>query len=154
MWKAAIAAIPLIAIALLSRHTRIDWTHPISDIASEICGHEEPFLSENQAAMHRMMKDMNIVPSGDVDRDFSAMMIPHHQGAIEMAQAELRHGQNEQLRRIAQEIIVEQQQEIAAMRLALGQPPRPSTTPVEAAGQSRTAANSALQSSLANTAHQ
>jgi hypothetical protein len=69
---------------------------------------------------------MNIQPSGDVDRDFSAMMIPHHQGAIDMAQAELRHGQNEQLRRIAQEIIVEQQQEIAAMRLALNQPLPPS----------------------------
>jgi len=43
-----------------------------------------------------------------------------------MAQAELRHGHNEQLRRIAQEIIVDQQQEIAAMRLALGQPLPPS----------------------------
>jgi uncharacterized protein (DUF305 family) len=39
-----------------------------------------------------------------------------------MAQAELRHGRNEQLRRLAQEIIVEQTQEIATMRLALGQP--------------------------------
>jgi Domain of unknown function (DUF305) len=53
-------------------------------------------------------------------------MIPHHQGAIDMAQAELRYGHNEQLRRIAQEIIVEQQQEIIAMRLALGQPLPPS----------------------------
>ena len=50
------------------------------------------------------------------------MMIPHHQGAIDMAVAELRYGKNEQLRRIAQEIIVDQQQEIAAMRLALGEP--------------------------------
>jgi hypothetical protein len=50
------------------------------------------------------------------------MMIPHHQGAIDMALAELRHGNNEQLRRIAQEIIVEQQQEINAMHLAVGQP--------------------------------
>jgi hypothetical protein len=48
-------------------------------------------------------------------------MAPHHQGAIDMAQAELRYGHNEQLRRLAQEIIVTQQQEIAAMRLALGQ---------------------------------
>ncbi len=54
------------------------------------------------------------------------MMIPHHQGAIDMALAELRYGKNEQLRRLAQEIIVEQQQEIAAMRLALGQPLPPS----------------------------
>jgi uncharacterized protein (DUF305 family) len=44
-----------------------------------------------------------------------------------MAQAELRYGHNEQLRRIAQEIIVEQQQEIAAMRLALQQPLPPSS---------------------------
>lgn len=84
------------------------------------------FAAENDAAMNRMMAAMEIKPSGDIDRDFAAMMIPHHQGAIEMAQAELRYGRNEQLRRIAQEIIVEQQQEIAAMHLALGQPLPPS----------------------------
>jgi hypothetical protein len=88
---------------------------------------EKPFLQENDAAMSRMMADMAVKPSGDVDKDFVAMMVPHHQGAIDMAQAELRYGRNEQLRRIAQEIIVEQQQEIAAMRLALGQPLPPST---------------------------
>ena len=76
--------------------------------------------------MTKMMIDMGIRPSGDVDRDFVAMMTPHHQGAIEMAQAELRYGHNERLRRMAQEIIVTQQQEIAAMRLALGQPLPPS----------------------------
>ncbi|MGF6347849.1 DUF305 domain-containing protein [Variovorax sp. W2I14] len=85
------------------------------------------FAAENDAAMNRMMAAMEIKPSGDVDRDFAAMMIPHHQGAIEMAETELRYGRNEQLRRIAQEIIVEQQQEIAAMHLALGQPLPPST---------------------------
>ena len=87
---------------------------------------EARFLSENVGAMTRMMTGMEIKPSGDVDQDFAAMMIPHHQGAMDMAQAELRHGHNEQLRRIAQEIIVDQQQEIAAMRLALGQPLPPS----------------------------
>jgi len=84
---------------------------------------EAPFLTENQAAMDKMMANMAVKPSGDIDQDFAAMMIPHHQGAIEMAQAELRYGHNEQLRRIAQEIIVEQQQEITAMHLALGQSP-------------------------------
>jgi hypothetical protein len=87
---------------------------------------EAPFLAENSAAMDKMMADMNVKPTGDVDADFAAMMIPHHQGAIDMALAELRHGHNEQLRRIAQEIIVEQQQEIIAMRLALNQPLPPS----------------------------
>lgn len=87
---------------------------------------EAPFLAENQTAMDTMMAGMEIKPSGDVDHDFSAMMIPHHQGAIDMAEAELRYGHNEQLRRIAQEIIIDQQQEIAAMRLALAQSLPPS----------------------------
>jgi len=87
---------------------------------------DQGFKAANDVAMARMMGDMAIRPSGDVDRDFAAMMIPHHQGAIDMAEAELRFGKNEQLRRIAQEIIVDQQQEIAAMRLALGEPPPPS----------------------------
>jgi len=55
------------------------------------------------------------------------MMVPHHQGAIDMARAVLRYGRNEQLRRIAQEIIVDQLQEIAAMRLAIGEPLPPAT---------------------------
>ena len=81
---------------------------------------ESPFLSENDAAMNKMMASMTVKPTGDVDRDFVAMMVPHHQGAIDMAQAELRYGHNEQLRRLAQEIVVNQQQEIAVMRLAVG----------------------------------
>jgi uncharacterized protein (DUF305 family) len=69
-----------------------------------------------------MHKDMMVDYTGDADVDFVRGMIPHHQGAIDMALAQLRYGRNEQLRRIAQEIIVTQQQEIAAMRLSLGQP--------------------------------
>jgi hypothetical protein len=68
-----------------------------------------------------------VKPTGDADRDFVAMMIPHHQGAIDMARSLLRYGHNEQLRRMAQEIIVTQQQEIATMRLAIGQPLPPAT---------------------------
>ena len=83
---------------------------------------EAAFRAENNAAMAKMMAAMDIKPSGDTDADFVAMMVPHHQGAIDMAQAELRYGRNEQLRRMAQEIIVTQLQEIDAMRLALGQP--------------------------------
>jgi hypothetical protein len=88
---------------------------------------EKPYLAEIQAAMDKMMAGMMVPPSGDVDRDFVAMMRPHHQGAIEMAVAELKYGKNEQLRRIAQEIIIDQQQEIAAMNLAVGDPLPPST---------------------------
>jgi uncharacterized protein (DUF305 family) len=85
---------------------------------------EAPFLAENDAAMTKMMNDMMVKPTGDVDRDFVAMMAAHHQGAVDMAQAFLRYGRNEQLRRLAQEIIVTQQQEITVMRLAVGNPQR------------------------------
>ena len=94
---------------------------PHSDIAGEA-----PFLAENDAAMKKMMGDMAVKPTGDVDVDFVAMMVPHHQGAIEMAVAVLRYGRNTQIRRLAQEIIVTQQEEIAAMRLAVGRPLPPS----------------------------
>lgn len=87
-----------------------------------VVGGEGPFLAENDAAMKKMMSDMAIKPTGDVDADFVAMMVPHHQGAIDMAVAVLRYGRNPQIRRLAQEIIVTQQQEITAMRLAVGQP--------------------------------
>jgi Domain of unknown function (DUF305) len=87
---------------------------------------ETAYLAENDAAMNKMMSAMVIRPTGDVDRDFVAMMTPHHQGAIDMAQAVLRNGRNEQIRRLAQEVIVTQQQEIAAMRLAIGDPLPPS----------------------------
>jgi hypothetical protein len=87
---------------------------------------EGPYLAENDAAMTKMMAGMQVVPTGDVDRDFVDMMVPHHQGAIDMAVAVLRYGHNEKIRRLAQEIIVTQQQEIAAMRLAVGEPLPPS----------------------------
>jgi len=72
-------------------------------------------------ATERMHKDMNIVPTGDPDRDFAAIMIPHHQGAIDMAKVELQFGKNPVLRRLAQGIIVEQLQEIEVMQRELRQ---------------------------------
>ncbi|QVW21920.1 DUF305 domain-containing protein [Pseudomonas hormoni] len=83
---------------------------------------ETPFLSENSIAMEKMMNGVEVEPTGDVDHDFVIMMSAHHQGAIDMAVALLKYGNNEQLKRLAQEIIVEQQQEIAAMQLAIGAP--------------------------------
>lgn len=78
------------------------------------------FLAENEVAMERMMEAMHVTPTGDVDKDFVTMMIPHHQGAIDMARAVLRSSRNVAVRRLAQEIIVTQQDEIRAMRLAIG----------------------------------
>jgi uncharacterized protein (DUF305 family) len=100
--------------------------HTAASIATGELAADRGFLAENDAAMKKMMDGMTIKAIGDPDRDFVATMVPHHQGAIDMALAELKYGHNEQLRRLAQEIIVTQQQEIAAMRLATGQPLPPS----------------------------
>jgi len=75
----------------------------------------------------RMHVGMEIVRSGNVDRDFVRMMIPHHQGAIDMARVLLKYGQDERLKRLAQSIIVEQGQEITYMRTLLDAPPNEST---------------------------
>jgi uncharacterized protein (DUF305 family) len=80
---------------------------------------DDDFYSLNDKAMDRMHAGMHVAPSGDVDRDFAAMMIPHHQGAIDMAVLELRFGHDKRLRRLAQAIIVEQGQEIQLMQSIL-----------------------------------
>lgn len=115
--------------------------------AASTASAETPFLRENAAAMDKMMADMEVTPTGDIDTDFTAMMIPHHQGAIDMAVAYLRYGQNPQLRRLAQEIIIEQQQEIAAMRLAIGQPLPPSAPAPTQPGASAAHDHSAMPKS-------
>jgi uncharacterized protein (DUF305 family) len=63
------------------------------------------------------MRDVSL--DGKADADFARMMIPHHQGAIEMAKVELQFGIDPVLRRLAQEIIVTQKSEIDVMNLAL-----------------------------------
>lgn len=83
---------------------------------------EAAFMAENQAAMSKMTKGMAVKPSGNVDADFTAMMIPHHQGAVDMAKAELHYGHNSKLRRIARNIIDGQQRQIDAMKAALSEP--------------------------------
>ena len=71
-------------------------------------------------SMHTAMERVKM--TGNTDTDFAAMMIPHHQGAIEMAKTELQYGTDPRLRRLAQEIIVTQQSEIDLMQLTLQRP--------------------------------
>jgi DUF305 family protein family protein len=78
-------------------------------------------MANVHARMHQAMND--IAPTGDPDRDFARSMIPHHQGAIDMALVQLKHGRDGRLRRLAQSIIVEQGQEIAYLRSILDQLP-------------------------------
>jgi uncharacterized protein (DUF305 family) len=102
------------------RKLHVGTTMPIEYVADRSDHSEEQsFLLENAAVMNKMMTDMMVKPVGDVDRDFVAMMVPHHQAAVDMAKAELKYGHNEQLRRLAQEIVTTQQNEIKVMRDAV-----------------------------------
>jgi len=74
-------------------------------------------MHDSMGAMDHAM--MTAQMNGNPDHDFAAMMIPHHQGAVAMARAELLHGTNPILRRLAEEIIVTQQQEILVMHRQL-----------------------------------
>ena len=82
-----------------------------------------PFAALMEDAMAVMDEGMKRAPmTGDPDHDFAAMMVPHHQGAIDMAKAELLCGKNPVLRRLAQEIIVTQASEITVMQMELKKP--------------------------------
>ena len=77
--------------------------------------------ADAHARMHRAMND--VVTSGDPDRDFARSMIPHHQGAIDMALVQLKYGRDERVRRLAHAIIAEQAQEIAYLKVLLNHAP-------------------------------
>ncbi len=89
----------------------------------------KPFPQLMEEAMVVMDYGMVKAPmNGNPDHDFAAMMIPHHQGAIDMAKVELLYGKNPVLRRLAQEIIVTQGSEITVMKMQLSEPPRSDAT--------------------------
>jgi uncharacterized protein (DUF305 family) len=82
----------------------------------------EPGWSELLGSMQKMHAAMASVDgSGNIDRDFVQLMLPHHQAAIDMAKTQLLYGKDPQMRRLAQEIITDQQSEIELMQLWLKQ---------------------------------
>ncbi|HEX8167295.1 MAG TPA: DUF305 domain-containing protein [Beijerinckiaceae bacterium] len=75
-----------------------------------------PAVAEYQVAHASMMRGMAVPYTGDPDVDFRVQMIPHHQGAIDMARVALRHAKDPWTRQMAEGVIVEQQREIAEMQ--------------------------------------
>jgi len=94
-------------------------TAPTAAFAASTESSFEQLMEEAMRVMHRGMH--NAPRTGDPDRDFVTLMIPHHQGAIDMAKAHLLSGTDPQMRRLAQEIITDQQSEMALMHLWLQQ---------------------------------
>lgn len=85
-------------------------------MAPAASGTETPSDKAFAASNAAMMKDMALKPSGDADRDFVAMMLPHHRGAVDMAKVELQYGKDPTLRKLAAAIVKAQDVEIAQMQ--------------------------------------
>ena len=90
--------------------------------ADQVQSGTDPDWSELIASMDKMHMAMGAVArSGNSDVDFVRLMLPHHQAAIDMAKTQLLYGKDPQMRRLAQEIITDQQSEIELMQLWLKQ---------------------------------
>jgi hypothetical protein len=92
--------------------------------AAATADEEQRFIIDSDLAISKMSLAMAADRAGDVDRDFVAMMMPHHQGAIDIARAELKYGHNEALRQLARSIVAEQEREMSVMRSAVGETPQ------------------------------
>jgi hypothetical protein len=98
-------------------------TQPIGAKPTGSDADEAKAIRDANSKMHSAM--VGLPPSGNADHDFIASMIPHHQGAIDMATVELQYGRDDETRRLAERIIATQQQEIAEMNTWLAKHPVP-----------------------------
>ena len=80
---------------------------------------EQQFLFDIDLAMSNISRSMLITPADDIDRDFVNVMVPHHQGTIDMASAEIKYGHNDELRQLARRMVSQQKLEISSLRHAL-----------------------------------
>ena len=108
-------ALSLLAGPALAQHAG----HPAPAPAATPAPAEAPSTVALRAANMKMHKEMDIAYTGDPDVDFAKAMIPHHQGAVEMAQVQLAHRKDPKLRKLAREIVKAQEKEIKLMQAFL-----------------------------------
>lgn len=109
-------------VALQAQAAEMHDHHAMKDPAAN------RFAAAMSASMEKMHSDMMSVHlSGDPDRDFLAQMVPHHQGAIDMAKAVLLETKDPRIRNLAMSIITEQQYEIELMKTMLANEAAPAT---------------------------
>ena len=113
MTRALRLLIPLAFIPTLAAPATQHTSHPQEGMPADAPYWEG--LMDSMTRMHAAMSSTG--PSADPDADFVALMLPHHQAAIDMARIELTFGKDPQLRRLAEEIVTDQESEIQLMRL-------------------------------------
>jgi uncharacterized protein (DUF305 family) len=122
--RRACAAMTVLAFALpaIAQHQHQHGALGSTPPAAATVG-SQSFAELMDESMNKMNAGMaKALMDGDPDHDFASMMIPHHQGAVDMAKTELLYGKNPVLRRLAQEIIVTQGSEISVMQFELNKP--------------------------------
>ena len=112
--RIALGAATLMGLAAGHAQTRAPMPMPMPGMA----GAPVPTAEQSMmAAMEQMSQAMAAVPmTGNADHDFVAMMVPHHQGAIDMARFELANGHDPAMRKLAKGIIAAQESEIRTMQ--------------------------------------
>jgi uncharacterized protein (DUF305 family) len=114
---ASVLACMTLAIAALPANAQQSASMPGMNMSSSAGSGSGPSTPAFKEAEERMMKGMSAPEyTGDADKDFVSHMIPHHQGAIEMAEVELKYGKDPELKRLAKNIINAQHDEIGFMQ--------------------------------------
>ena len=109
----------------LSATPALSQQAPASDhSAHEMPASGNPVIDEFHAANEKMHKDMGVALSGDADRDFAQSMIPHHQGAIDMAKVLKGKSKDPEIRKLAEAVVSAQEGEIALLKEWLARHPK------------------------------
>ncbi len=114
----------ILAAAILISPPALAQTAPAAMTGHRPTAASNAPADDMMGAMTTMNQAMSSAPmTGDPDHDFVVMMIPHHQGAVDMAKFELQHGQDPELRKLAHDIVAAQNKEIALMKRWLARHP-------------------------------